>query len=137
MSDEVDIVSPKRSRSHGNINKQPNNTTYKVILGVILLVVVVGISFYSGVSYQKKHGSSTTSTVAGSGLGGAGGGFGGRFSGSRTIGTVSAISPTSITVQPTSGASAVTYSITSSTTITDSGQTVAVGDIQTGVTVLV
>jgi len=138
VSEEVEIVNPKRPRGKTNYshNPQQNNTVYKVILGVILVVIIAGISFYSGVNYQKKHGSTSTTTASTNGVG-PGGGFGGRFSGSRTIGTVSAISATSITVTPASGSSAVTYTINSSTVISDSGQTVSYTDIQTGDTVFV
>jgi hypothetical protein len=138
MSDEIDIVNPKKKRS--TVSSQPNNTVYKIVIAVIVALIVAGISFYSGISYQKAHSKTTTAavTTGTGGYGGAGGaGGGGRFSGSHSIGTVSAISATSITVTPTSGATAVTYTINSSTAITDSGQTVSYSDIQTGDTVLV
>lgn len=132
MSDEVEIVNPKK---HSGSNKQPNNTLYKAIIGVIAVIVIAGISFYGGVAYQKGHDKTTASTVntRGSSFAGGSGRFGG---GNRSFGTVSAISSSSITVQPSSG-NAVTYTINSSTAITDSGQTVTYTDIQTGDTVIV
>jgi hypothetical protein len=68
------------------------------------------------------------------------GGYGGRFSsnGERpVIGQVENISSTSITVQNAQTNVASTFSITSSTLISDDGQAVSASDIQTGDTVLV
>jgi len=110
------------------------------IVFIIVAVVLMGLSFYGGIAYQKsKHPAAATAASGNfaNGSGGFGGG-GGRFSGQRpTIGSVTAISATSITVQDSRTGSSVTLSITSSTQITDNGQTVAASDIQTGDTVLV
>jgi hypothetical protein len=94
----------------------------------------MGLSFYGGVAYQKSR-HPQAATAAANGQGGFGG-RGGRFGGQRpTIGPVTAISGTSITVQDSRTSSSTTLSITSSTQITDNGQTVAASDIQTGDTV--
>src|SRR5665213_1514526 len=70
------------------------------------------------------------------GFGGRGGG--GRFGGQRpTIGQVTAVSSTSITVQDANTGASTTLAITSSTQITDNGQTVTITDIQTGANVLI
>lgn len=123
----------KTPHSHAKTSKNP-------IVFIIIAVVLMGLSFYGGIAYQKSKQPKTASSAAGafgSSSGGSGGG-GGRFSGQRpTIGSVTAISATSITVQDSRTGSSVTLSITNSTQITDNGQTVAASDIQTGDTVLV
>jgi len=110
-------------------------------LMVLAVIVLCGLSFYGG---TKFHSSQPTNTVAagaagpnatqnGSGTSGAGGR---RYGGQRpTIGQVTAISPTSISVSSNGGAT-VTLAITSSTQITNAGQSASVSDIQTGDTVL-
>jgi len=130
MSDEVNIVKTRKSD-----NKSENQLIYKVILGIIIIVAVAGLSFYWGVSYQKGH-TSSSPTASHQGPGGFGGFGGGRFSGSRTVGTVSTISSTSITVQPQNG-SAKTYTINGSTVISDNGSTVSYSSIKNGDTVFV
>jgi hypothetical protein len=105
----------------------------KPFLILVLLVIFTGAGFYGGVSYEKNHApkSSSASTAA---YNSYSGGYGGRFGGQRpTFGSVTAISPSSISVQDSrTGGSTVTLSITSSTAITDNGQTVTTSDIQTG-----
>ncbi len=103
-----------------------------------LVIVLCGLSFWGGTAYQKGHAPkaiATTSSSGGSGAGGFGGGGRGRFSGG--LGQVTAVSTSSITITNQRTNASTTYSITSSTTITDSGQTVTASDIQTGDTVLV
>ena len=99
---------------------------------VVVALVIIGLSFYAGVAYQKgKHpGTAAAGRTAG--------GFARRFGGQRPdIGQVTAISPTSITVQNSRTGASSTLSITSSTQITDNGQTVTVSDIQSSDTVAV
>jgi hypothetical protein len=112
----------------------------KSFLTVIGVIILVGLSFYGGMAYQKSHQPKAAATTAANASGGQGGlGGGQRFgNGQRpTIGSVTAISATSITVQDSRSGTSSTLSITSSTQITDNGQTVAASDIQTGDTVLV
>jgi hypothetical protein len=127
--------------SHG----QSNGNAALYIGFAIALVVVAAGAFVGGMQYQKSTGGSsttaTTQTGAG-GFGGAGGGFGGtRRSGG--FGTVTAVSGTSITISETtpgsdsSSGTSKTYAITSSTTVTDSGQSASVSDIQTGDRVII
>lgn len=104
----------------------------KIVAGVVLLLIVSVGGFFGGISYEKGRTSSTGTTVA---SGQAGGGFAGGtrprdFSGGA--GTVSAISSSSITITSQQSATAKTYSITSSTVITDNGSTVTFSDIQIG-----
>jgi len=109
-------------------------------IAIALLIALGG--FYSGVHYQKGRQKNTAATsnqsATGSGFGGGnfGGGFRRQGNANRLIGTVSAISSTSITVQSRTGTSK-TLAITSSTTITNNGATASASDIQTGDTVFV
>lgn len=103
----------------------------------IIIVVVVGAAcFYGGVTYEKGHKTTVASTAGASGYQGrfGGGGFGG---GDRVFGQVTAISSSSITVKDMRSDSDTTLAITSSTQITDNGQTVTISSIQTGDTVII
>jgi len=128
-------------RQTSNHSRNPNG--YKVtvstrLLGIVAAVIILcGLSFYGGVSYQKHHAKATPAANTNIGSNGAGGfgGSGARRSGG--FGQVTAVSSTSITVSNQRTGASTTYSITSSTTITDSGQSVTTSDIQTGDTVLV
>jgi hypothetical protein len=110
----------------------------KSFLAIIGVIILMALSFYGGTAYQKSKQPkvSTTATVAG-GTGQAGGGR--RFGGGQrpTFGVATAISPTSITVQDSNTGASTTLSITSTTQIIDSGQTVTTSDIQTGSTVAI
>jgi hypothetical protein len=132
-------LSEYNARSQTGGKKQPPVSRVGVL--IVALVLVAGISFFGGVQYQKGKTPATTSAQSaastnGQSGGGAAGGFGhGSYQrGDRAIGTVTAVSGTSITVQSRSGSSN-TYTITSSTTVTDNGQSSSVSDIQTGDTV--
>ncbi len=118
--------------------KTRQGSSMKPILMIVVVLVIAGLSFFGGVQYQKGHQKTTASSNSGqSGYTGGFGSGGGRFGGQRpTRGQVTAVSPTSITVQNQSGTS-TTLAITSSTTITDNGQTVTTTDISVGETVAV
>jgi len=117
-------------------SKNSNNLVYKVFLGVIGLALLCGLSFYGGIHYQK--GKQPTATAQTATAGGAGGGFGGRFGGQRpNFGSVTAVSPTSITIQSSIDGSSKTFSIDSSTLITNSGQSATIADVQTGSNVVI
>jgi len=112
----------------------------KPLLILVGLLVIAGLSFYSGVSYEKSHDRHiTTASTAATNSPFAGGFSGGnRFgSGNRVFGQVTVISPTSISVQNTSSNTTTTLTITSSTEINDGGQAVSYSDIQVGNTVFV
>jgi hypothetical protein len=115
---------------------QGNNIIWLAPLGVILLC---GLSFFAGTGYEKGHVKSTSaSATATGGFGNRTGGRSGRFAGQRpNIGDVTAISPTSITIQDSFDNSTKTFSITSTTTVTNGSQTGAISDIQTGQRALV
>ena len=126
-----------------NVNDASNKLTNKSsiankLLLAFALVLLVGIGVAGGILYQKSQKSNSVTTLPQNGSALANG-FGGRrgFNGPRpTIGTVSAVSPTSITIKDQSGTDK-TFSISSSTVVTDSGQTVAVSDIKVNDTVFV
>jgi hypothetical protein len=127
MSDKPESANYSPSKS------QKSSSLWLIILAVIVLC---GLSFYGGVAYEKGHNHTVASTAAKAGFNG--GGYGGRFSGQRpNIGDVTAVSSSSITITSSMSGSSETFSITSSTTFTDNGQTSSVSDIQTGDTVLI
>ena len=136
-ADKEKIVSGEEyramSRTQTKSGKQVNVSTRTV--GVIIVIIILCIvSFVVGDSYGKDHASSSSvASTTGAGNRSGGGGFrnGGGF------GQVTAVSSSSITLQNTRTNASTTYTINSSTTITDSGQTVGVSDIQTGDTVLI
>jgi hypothetical protein len=110
-----------------------NNTLPKPVLAGIVIVVLMGLSFYGGTAYQKSHPAKATATAGLNGRVGRG-----RFGGQRpTIGQVTAVSASSITVQNSSSGASTTLGITSTTQITNNGQTVAASSIQTGDNVIV
>ena len=120
-----------------NNNKNKSSSNNKLIISIIVVVVLCGLSFYGGMAYQKnkKSSSSTSSSSSGSGSG-----FGGGRGFNRAdivLGQVTAISPTSISVNNTRTGSTSTLAVTSSTTVTNNGQSDTVSDIQVGDTVLV
>ena len=116
----------------------------------ILVAVVLGLAFFGGLQYQKylndnlttangnKNGSDTGSGCFGKTQCGSGNGLsGGGNLQAPVAGQVTAVSATSITVQSSKSGESKTFSITSSTTVADNGQTIAYSDIQVGETVVV
>ena len=113
----------------------------KIWLLPLVVIVLCGLSFWGGTAYEKGHAKTTVnSPAAASRFGGAGGAAGGgRFgSGQRPdIGDVTAVSPTSLTIQDEADGSSKTFSISSSTTFTNNGASATVSDVKTGDRVLV
>jgi hypothetical protein len=115
-------------------------TMNKAVFLLIFAVLIASVSFYEGMQYQKHHGTSTAANTTSSSSQSSGGGFGGSRGGTfadRVIGQVTAISATSISVQNSRTGATNTLAITSSTQISDNGQTATTSDIQTGDTVFV
>lgn len=121
------------------------DTNY-VKYGVIAIVALVlcGVSFGAGMSYQKgKQPAASTASTNDNGQfpsqgGGPGGGMGGFRNGQRpNIGEVKAVTSDSITISSQRSESDQTFKITSSTTVQDNGSTASVSDIKTGDTVLI
>lgn len=107
-----------------------------IILAGLAAIVLCGLSFWSGTAYQKSHDKSSGSqSFARSGqFGGPGNG---NFRQGGDIGSVTAVSDTSITVKNQRTAESKTYTINSSTTVTNNGSEAAASDIKTGDTVIV
>lgn len=125
--------------------KTTTNTSY-IKYGVIAVVALIlcGISFSAGMSYQKgKKTTDTTASTSDNGQfptqgGGPGGGMGGFGNGQRpNIGEVKAVASDSITVSNQRSGTDQTFKITSSTTVQSDGSTAAVSDIKAGDTVLI
>jgi hypothetical protein len=122
--------------------KETKNPVQYIIFAILVLVVG-GLSFFGGVAYQKAQ-KTTTSDLSANGTPGGAGGFGSPF-GNGGIGTVTAISDTSISIAPrTRGSSDTstsstpkTYTITTSTTFTNNGSTASESDIAVGDSVLI
>jgi hypothetical protein len=118
-------------------SKKTNMDNYsKIFLVVLAFLIVAGLSFWGGTSYQKSHTHVAVSNVS-SNYGGGAGGFSGRGGYGGGFGTVTAISSTSISVQNARSGTTTTYAITPSTVITDNGATVTYSDIANGDTVIV
>jgi len=126
-------------------SEKPHGTAGKTSFGLVLIValVMLGGGFIAGMQYQKSKGTSSASASLQNGQTGGPGGMRQRNGG---FGTVTAVSSDSITISEqsmpgasssTSSATTKTYSITSSTAITDNGSTVTTSDIAVGDSVMV
>lgn len=125
--------------------KSTTDTNY-IKYGVIAIVALVlcGVSFGAGISYQKgKQPTTSTASTNDNGQfpaqgGGPGGGMGGFRNGQRpNIGEVKAVTSDSITVSSQQSGTDQTFKITSSTTVQNNGSTASVSDIKAGDTVLI
>jgi hypothetical protein len=106
-------------------------------LAVVVLVVVVGAGgFVGGMQYQKKDGNTSTGTLTAA-QGVRMGGTGMQDMRSGSIGTVTAVSASSITLSDERTDTTKTYSITNSTKITKDGSMVVYSSISVGTRVLV
>lgn len=95
----------------------------------LVAVVVAAGSFFAGMQFQKQQ-TAATADVNGPGPRGQ---FGGRgFAQNGTMGEVTAISASSITVSNDRTGSSATYAITSATTINNTGATATAADIAVG-----
>jgi hypothetical protein len=134
------ISGEEHQRVASSKSAKPKRTISKLPLQAILVILFVAfIAFWLGTVYQKHH-QPTTSLASSQRMAGTGG-FSGRFSGGmrgdRVIGTVTAISSTSISVSSRMSSSKVTLSINSSTKISDNGQAISPSSIQSGNTVFI
>jgi hypothetical protein len=104
-------------------------------------VVLVVASFLLGIQYQKGKAPKVVADTATAQTGrqfSANGGFGGGRQGlGGALGSVTAVSATSITVQNSRTNADSTLAITSSTTVTNNGTAATISDIKVGDTVLV
>jgi hypothetical protein len=110
------------------------------VIGAAAMVVAVGVSFYSGVQFQKNHMEQTGSATASQGEQAISNRMGQRsmMSGQRpAMGQVTAISAASISVQDSMQNTTATYAVTSNTKVTNNGGAASASDIKTGDNVLV
>lgn len=141
MSDEEYISGEThKARKVSNPNSSYKMPIPRLTLPVVgAAIVLCAAGFAAGVAYQKDR-TKNSAAISSSGSsstgfpGGGRGGFGRRAGG---IGQVTTISATSITINNQRTGASNTYSIDSSTAISDNGQTVSTSDIQSGDTVLV
>lgn len=120
-------------------NKQSGSNNYAKAGGLVLVAIILcGISFAAGMSYQKNHTKGTLTASTGGGQFGPPGGTGGLRSGQRpNIGEVKSVSSDSITISDSRSGSDKTFKITSDTTVSNNGTSGSVSDIKTGDTVIV
>ncbi len=114
--------------------KYPKNTEL-LVFGVIALLVVSGLSFLGGVTYEKDQNKGITTASFGTTRGGMMGfGEGGvqRGSGMRSLSEVTAVSETSVTVENTRTNQTAEYKISSSTKVINNGVSGTASDIKVG-----
>lgn len=105
--------------------------------GVVAALIILPIAgFFTGTIYQKQTGNNSSATADTQNKFGANGRFGGMLR-NRAIGTVKAISATSITVTSRLDNTDHTYTISSSTTYMNGTSTAQASDVQVGDTVFV
>jgi hypothetical protein len=133
----MDQYNTQSNQTHSNHSGSTKSfSVAKPLAVVILLIVFALVGFYGGIHYEKDHDKSAIASTNSPFGGYASGGYGSRFSGQRPVfGSVTSVSPTSISIQDSQTGTTVTLSITSSTTITDNGQSSTVSTIQPGETV--
>lgn len=138
MNNHEEMTSSKGDKSSSN-----DYSKYGLILVAIL--VLCGISFWSGTTYQKGKQSNVAASASNNpgpqniGMGNRpGGGQGGPANGQQpNIGQVSAVSSESITIQDSRSNTKKTFKITGKTTIQNNGSTVSVNEVKNGDTALV
>jgi len=114
--------------------KLPGDLITKAVAGGLIVLVVAGLSFAGGMAYQKNKPVAAGSSQTASNLPsqGPGGQFGGRSGLRGVFGQVTAVSPTSISVQDSRTSSLSTLEITAATQVLSSGQAASVSDIKVG-----
>jgi hypothetical protein len=136
---------------HVITTKQHTSETKKTLLiagiGVGVLLVGIGSGFFMGLQFGKIQANATPSSVSArsngfSGTGNSSGGSSGAIRRGGVVGAVTAVSDTSITINAMSfgrqaATTSKTYAITSSTTITENGASVAATTIQNGDRVMI
>ncbi|HKR82422.1 MAG TPA: hypothetical protein VJR27_05510 [Candidatus Saccharimonadales bacterium] len=130
--EEFSTNPPKR---RGRLLKNVYVKPVAVTLGAVLVVV---LSFVAGAQFERHHSGKAAKPLSGRfGQGVEQPSAGGRMRHMGTLGTVTAVSASSITIQNSRIGGNTTYTINSATKITKDGVTASVGDIQTGATVVI
>lgn len=128
---------------HHKKSKNKSNEWLKIFAAATIVFLACGISFAAGMQYQKHNQPTIRAGLNdrfsdGQGEYGMGQGFrGGGMRQNVAIGTVTAISSTSITVNDQRSGTSTTKTINSTTTITNNGTKVAVDSIKVGDSVFV
>lgn len=113
----------------------PKKDGSKIVAAIAVAIILCGLSFLGGVQYQKGHAHrQMAGTQAGAGFRGRGG-F--RTGQRPVIGTVTAVSSDSLTINNNRTGNSQTFKISSTTTINNNGSTSSVSDIKNGDTVFV
>jgi hypothetical protein len=134
---EEEYISGEEYQARGGRSPRKQVTISANHIGLLALVVVLcGLSFYSGQQYQKHHPKTIIATGPSTRAFGPNG-FEGPRGRMGNIGQVTAVSDTSITVQNERSGDSTTYAVTTSTTISKDGSTATASDIKTGDTVLI
>lgn len=130
-----DYISGEKHREMTTQTKPSNGQLPKPLLMAAVGAVLLVVGFAGGMNYQKSHQPKAMTALS---TNGPRGGFSSRFSGGQRpdIGSVTAVTPTSITIQNDRTGTSSTLAITSTTQITNNGQTVAASTIQVGDRVL-
>ncbi len=106
---------------------------YKKMAVVAALIILPIAGFFTGMAYQRQTNAASGAAITQSGT--RGGRFGGMMH-NRGIGTVKAISATSITITERFNNTDKTYTLTSSTAYTNGTAAASASDVKTGSTVM-
>jgi hypothetical protein len=138
MAKELTPSEYKHMLNAGNKQSGNNNNT-KTGLILLTAIILCGLSFAAGISYQKSHTKDPLpSSAPGGGQFGSQGGPAGPNGGQRpNIGEVKSVSESSIIVSDSRSGSDQTFKITSDTKVSNDGTTGSISDIKTGDTVII
>lgn len=136
--DTAQNIPADKHGTHHRSTWPPSAVTPWLIVGIVSVLCV--LSFLAGISFQKYMSKDGGTTMRGSEINESRFGTGdiGRSNGQRPIrGTVSVVTSSSITVKDTFSNTDTMYLVTSTTKISNNGQTAAVADIKAGDSVAV
>lgn len=105
----------------------------KQVVIVLVVIALMVASFFLGEAVKGHNKNRSTNGYSFNGFGGQGG----YSNANRAFGAVSAISPTSISVDDSRTGTVKTFNITSTTSITNNGASVDVSTITTGTNVVI
>src|SRR4030042_5480459 len=114
-------------------NQNKKQLLFKFLPTIMLVVIFTAGGFFGGVFYQKNKVKSANGNVNGQvsennqGPGRMGAGMNGQR---PNMGTVTAINSSSITIENSRSSSEKTYTITSSTKVSNNGETASLDDIK-------
>lgn len=121
--------------NHSSSKDKKSSAGIKIALAALIVIALCGTSFMAGMTFQKKQAKNTASDNLSQLQGGFGSGNGRRINGN--LGTITAISSTSITVKNDQTDVASTYTINNATIFKNGTVTASISDIKVGDTVMV